>query len=540
MRCLARDCAGDRIARKFVAPALELMILDKAARGEFDKGEAFDREEALLRFGEMYATALAGDGSVERGLVVLAVGGELGGGAALLRLAALHLLNGLLPEDLKFGVRTYAVMGSYHIAATGEDAARPMRLLAVSAPSAGGEYLSDKFDGFVGEARVEVRPGGIRRTKGGRVAADLTISEGDIKVKYNVYLQDKVELRFRSKDHGRVELAARLLKLAGVSAEVRREGGEGKWYVEATTNKLAAGRKELRDALAEIVRKAAESGWVDAGRAERWLEKLERGRTLREGWPKYLVRLARSGALEVRYASTNPEGIEREAQRFRDMGLVEGRHFSVRMPEGGRDGYVSILKEGLAYAAWLSIRGSEEQRRLAAEFVEYILQRAGEEGNAVHEKAKEIVKRGRAVGSLRLTDVKGREVDVGGKRHVVSVIGGGAQFDEGRGGKTLLRIKITAEVDGVGRDYTMTFGRYRADNETIGFATAKASAPGGKEADAERFAALIKALTGKEPRVRRMKDGTMLLECSREHLDGFALYAELADAVMKWLEKTRR
>jgi len=212
----------------------------------------------------------------------------------------------------------------------------------------------------------------------------------------------------------------------------------------------------------------------------------------------------------------------------------------VRMPEGGRDGYVSILKEGLAYAAWLSIRGSEEQRRLAAEFVEYILQRAGEEGNAVHEKAKEIVKRGRAVGSLRLTDVKGREVDVGGKRHVVSVIGGGAQFDEGRGGKTLLRIKITAEVDGVGRDYTMTFGRYRADNETIGFATAKASAPGGKEADAERFAALIKALTGKEPRVRRMKDGTMLLECSREHLDGFALYAELADAVMKWLEKTRR
>jgi hypothetical protein len=194
----------------------------------------------------------------------------------------------------------------------------------------------------------------------------------------------------------------------------------------------------------------------------------------------------------------------------------------------------------LAYAAWLSVHSSEGQRELAAKFVDYILRRAREEGNAVYEKAEEIVERGRAVGSLRLTDVKGREVDVGGRRHVVSVIGGGAQFDEGRGDKTLLRIKITAEVDGVGRDYTMTFGRYRADNETIGFATAKASAPGGKEADAERFSALIKALTGKEPRVRRMKDGTMLLECSREHLDGFALYAELADAVMKWLEKTRR
>jgi len=30
MRCLARDCADDKIARKFVAPALELIMLDKA------------------------------------------------------------------------------------------------------------------------------------------------------------------------------------------------------------------------------------------------------------------------------------------------------------------------------------------------------------------------------------------------------------------------------------------------------------------------------------------------------------------------------
>jgi hypothetical protein len=334
MGCLARDCARDEVARKFVAPALELMMLEKA-RGEFDKREAFGRREALLRFGEMYATAIAGDGSVERGLVVLAVGGELGGGATLLRLAALRLLNELLPEDLKFGVRTYVGEGRYYdITAYGDDAARLMRLLAVSAPSAGGGYLSPKFDGFVGEARVEVRPGGIRRTKGGRVAADLTISEGGVEVKYNVYLQDKVELRFRSKDRGRVELAARLLKLAGVSAEVKREGGEGKWYVEATTDKLATGRKELRGALAEIVRKAVENGWVDAGKAELWLDKLEGGLTLREGWPKYLVRLARSGALEVRYASTNPESIEREARRLRAVGLVEGRHFTVRMPEG--------------------------------------------------------------------------------------------------------------------------------------------------------------------------------------------------------------
>jgi hypothetical protein len=54
------------------------------------------------------------------------------------------------------------------------------------------------------------------------------------------------------------------------------------------------------------------------------------------------------------------------------MGLEEGKHFTVKMPEGGGKGYVSILKEGLTYAAWLSVYGSGRQRELAAEFVNYI------------------------------------------------------------------------------------------------------------------------------------------------------------------------
>ena len=45
----------------------------------------------------------------------------------------------------------------------------------------------------------------------------------------------------------------------------------------------------------------------------------------------------------------------------------------------------------MAYAAWLSVYGSGEQRRLAAEFVSYILQRAEEEGKGVYEKATRIV-----------------------------------------------------------------------------------------------------------------------------------------------------
>jgi PaRep2b protein. len=185
-----------------------------------------------------------------------------------------------------------------------------------------------------------------------------------------------------------VELAARLLKLAGISAEVKEKGGEDKWRVKATTDKLATGREELRDAIAEVVRKALARGWVNADKAERWLEKLRSGITIREGWPKYYMGLTGSGALEVKYRSTNPESIEREVQRLRAMGLKHSRHFAVKMPEEGRDGYVSILREGLAYAAWLSIHGSGDRQRLAAEFIGYISHRAREEGDAVYRKSR--------------------------------------------------------------------------------------------------------------------------------------------------------
>jgi hypothetical protein len=130
----------------------------------------------------------------------------------------------------------------------------------------------------------------------------------------------------------------------------------------------------------------------------------------------------------------------------------------------------------------------------------------------------------------------------------VKVIDGEA-VEEDRGGRKLLRLKITAEVsrvegehivDRVEREYTITFGRYGKLNAAVGHATAKADAPGGRRADAERFSALIKALTGKEPRIIERSDGAVEVVCGSEHLDGFARYAELADVIMKWLGETRR
>jgi hypothetical protein len=542
MYCLARDCARDAVVRKFVAPALELIMLDKALNGKFS------REEALLLFGEAYATAVAGDGHVGPGEVVLTVGGELGGGAALLRLAALHLLNQLLSNELKLNARIYVGEGRYYrIAAYGENTAGLMRLLAVSAPSAGGWYLSPKFKKFVEEARVEVQVDNIRLTKGG-VAADLTISVGGATVKYNVYLRgDAIVLRFASTDRSRVELAARLLRLAGVSAEVRREGDRNEWRVGATTDMLAAGREELRKALAEVVKMAREKDWVHEERARRWLEKLEEGRVLMEGWPMYHMGVARGGSLVVKFGSTSRDSIEREAQRLEKMGLKRGVHFTVKMPEGGDAGYLYIRREGLERAAWLSVYGKDEQKRLAAEFVEYILKRAKEAGDDVRKKAEEIVKEGKERGSLKLEGFE-KEVEVNGVKYKVKVRGGEA-VEEDRGGRKLLRIRITAEVgrvegehivDRVVHEYTITYSRYGKLNAAVGHAAASINAPGSSEADAKRLAAVIKALTGKEPRLRRRSDGTIEIICGRKHLEGFRRYAELAEAIERWLEETSR
>jgi len=134
-------------------------------------------------------------------------------------------------------------------------------------------------------------------------------------------------------------------------ASAQKEGGWQR-HIKATTDRLAAGHEELRKVLAEVVRAAVEKGWVDAGKAEGWLRKLERDHTQREGWPKYYVRLV-EGIPMVIYCSTNPDSIRREAQRLKDMDLEEGGEDAM----GGES--VLICRKGLAYVAWLSVNGSK-------------------------------------------------------------------------------------------------------------------------------------------------------------------------------------
>jgi hypothetical protein len=89
-----------------------------------------------------------------------------------------------------------------------------------------------------------------------------------------------------------------------------------------------------------------------------------------------------------------------------------------------------------------------------------------------------------------------KKVEVGGKEHVVKVIGGDAEIEESRRSKKLLRIRITAEVDSVRSKYTITYSRRGANNAAVGFATASGGTPSDGAADAERIAAVVEALTG--------------------------------------------
>ena len=61
----------------------------------------------------------------------------------------------------------------------------------------------------------------------------------------------------------------------------------------------------------------------------------------------------------------------------------------------------------------------------------------------------------------------------------MKVIDGSAEIEESWSGKKLLRLRITAEVNGVRDDYTITYIRDDR-NKAMGYAVMRADAPGGR------------------------------------------------------------
>jgi hypothetical protein len=219
-----------------------------------------------------------------------------------------------------YGIKAniWKIRGGFEMTMSGGGAAKLARLYFLyGAPLLEGDerIINHKLAEAVelGAEELNVSWDGLRRTPSECIFADLTISEGNLAVNYNVCLCNTIELIFQSTDRNRAELAARLLRLAGVNVKMKKVGKKGAWQVYAYIDMLAVGRRELREAIADIVRRAVENGWVDEKRAEHWLKKLERGRTVREGWPKYMVKLNNSTALVINHRSTNPNSIMREA-----------------------------------------------------------------------------------------------------------------------------------------------------------------------------------------------------------------------------------
>jgi hypothetical protein len=221
---------GDKIARGVMAPALLLMQAEKLGVNE----------ETLRCFGAVISGAIDGGGHVSAARKE--VGLTSGKRAGALLWGVVFAVHGIKAKVRRVG-------GVFHVVASGGDAVRLAGLYFLYGPPlleederTNNHKLAEAVE--LGAEGLDISWEGLRRTEGGLVAADLIISVGGVVVKYNVYLWNEVVLEFHSTDRSRVELAARLLRLAGVSAEVKKVSGRDVWRVTATTDRLAAGREE--------------------------------------------------------------------------------------------------------------------------------------------------------------------------------------------------------------------------------------------------------------------------------------------------------
>ncbi len=246
---------------------------------------------------------------------------------------------------------------------------------------------------------------------------------------------------------------------------------------------------------------ALKKDWVDEKKAERWLEKLERGVVTWEG-KKFMVRLV-EGALVVSFSSTSRESVEEVAGEFKAMGLEEGVHLAVRWSE--ELGRVSLLAEGVRRLAWLSIHGEGG---------------AEAESRGVPQNSSKKKLRQRAEKSLESWRRWWRRGGRGALRLVGLERGGVKVLDVEaveRGGE--LYVTIKAEVDGAAGEFRLTFTRKRDDTRRLQFYV--------KSGAAARAVKLVEVLTGEKPQVTEMPDGRTRIRGSDKHIEALARYEEL-------------
>jgi PAS domain-containing protein len=504
----------DKVAREVVAPALLLMQAEKLGVNE----------ATLKYFGAMLWGAVGGDGYVSA--AEKEVNLTSGEGAVALLWAAAWSAYGARPRATGAG-------RVFHVVASNDDAVRLAQLCVLFGPP-----MLEK-EGFISHKLVEavelgskvsvrIEEGSWRRIKGG-AAMNIYISAGGVLGEFNLYLQEKVLLEFKSTDREEVELKARLLSLAGVEVRVRKEGNRDVWYIQAYTDQLAEGNEELRKGLVKAVEGALRRGLIDEEKAKRWIEKFEKGVSTWRGY-KFKIGLS-GGALQVKFQSTNPENIRKLKQELESLGLRECEHFTVKWSEDEKIGYIYIAREGIIELAYIAKYGADEAQRLgAASLIEHLRIKAELAGKEVLVKLEELIREGESRRSLRAEGLKTIvEIEWKGRHVEVPVeVKNIKAWEDG----DKLRIVVGAIVGGVEGQWTATFRRTKK-NAIEGYTVARVNAPGGREEDAKRIIALVKALTGEEPNIKLDK-GKPVIIYTRRHLDGFKKYAEVADTIREW------
>jgi len=191
-------------------------------------------------------------------------------------------------------------------------------------------------------------------------------------------------------------------------------------------------------------------------------------------------------------------------------------------------GRVKLAREGIIEFAYIAKHGTDEAQRLgAASLIEHLRIKAELAGKEVLVKLGELVREGESRRSLHAEGLKTIvEIEWKGRHVEVSVeVKNIKAWEDG----DKLRIVVGAIVGGVEGQWTATFRRTKK-NAIEGYTVARVNAPGGREEDAKRIIALVKALTGEEPNIKLDK-GKPVIIYTRRHLNGFKKYAEVADTI---------
>jgi hypothetical protein len=212
LKSLKSKLNDDKTAREVMAPALLLV-----------QAERLGVNETTLRYlGAVASGAISGDGFVSAAMGV--VGLASGEREIALLWGAAFAAYGIEAKVRRGG-------SAFQVAASGGDAVKLAGLYFLFGPpllEGDEKVINYKLAEAVklGAGGLNIRWEGLRRRTKGGAAADLTISVGNAAVKYDIYLlKNAIKLQFASTDRSRVELAVRLLRLAGVGTEVKKVGG---------------------------------------------------------------------------------------------------------------------------------------------------------------------------------------------------------------------------------------------------------------------------------------------------------------------------